>query len=331
MVQLFQRRRSGSFEALLAPHIEHLYRLAYRFTGNRPDAEDLVQDLLVKLYPRRAELTGIDYLQPWLVRALYNLFIDAVRRAGRNPLATASSDDTLPELEAVPERDPEDLLLQQQLQQALLEAQCRPAQPDRPARHRGLHPAGARTAPGHAHRHSQVAPAPGAGTAARAAGDGTLRRAPAFSELGQTRNRTAQSSPFRRDGTRPGVFPRSTSWTVTTRNRCSMSCSTAVSRCRRARHCSATWPSAPAAARARERARAVQRALRALPLEPPEPGFAARALRAARAAQPDGMRRPRYGFAAGFASALAASLVGLAGRGAAAAAGRGRPEYRGYA
>mgnify|MGYP003507901105 CR=1 FL=1 len=121
LVQLFQQRRSGSFEALLAPHIEHLYRLAYRFTGNRPDAEDLVQDLLVKLYPRRTELAGIEYLQPWLVRTLYNLFIDAVRRAGRNPLATASSDDTLPELEAVPERDPEDLLLQQQLQQALLE------------------------------------------------------------------------------------------------------------------------------------------------------------------------------------------------------------------
>lgn len=60
---------------------------------------------------------------------------------------------------------------------------------------------------------------------------------------------------------------------------------------------------------AHEQARAVQRALRALPVEPPEPGFAARALRAARTAQPDGMRRPRYGFAAGFASALAASLV----------------------
>lgn len=60
---------------------------------------------------------------------------------------------------------------------------------------------------------------------------------------------------------------------------------------------------------AQERARAVQRALRALPVEPPTSGFAARALRGARLAQPDGARRPRYGFAAGFASALAASLI----------------------
>jgi RNA polymerase sigma-70 factor (ECF subfamily) len=121
IVQLFQRQRSDSFEALLAPHIEHLYRLAWRFCGNRADAEDLVQDLLVKLYARRAELTGMDYLRPWLVRTLYNLFIDSVRRAGRNPLTGAGGEDALRDLEVVPERDAEDLLLQQRLQQALLE------------------------------------------------------------------------------------------------------------------------------------------------------------------------------------------------------------------
>ncbi len=60
---------------------------------------------------------------------------------------------------------------------------------------------------------------------------------------------------------------------------------------------------------AHERVQTLQRALRALPVEPLEPGFGARALRAARLAQPGGVRRQRYGFAAGFASALAASLA----------------------
>ena len=60
---------------------------------------------------------------------------------------------------------------------------------------------------------------------------------------------------------------------------------------------------------AHDRARVVQRALRSLPVEPPAPGFATRALRAARQAQAAGARRPRTGFAAGFATALAASLV----------------------
>lgn len=58
-----------------------------------------------------------------------------------------------------------------------------------------------------------------------------------------------------------------------------------------------------------DRARSVQRALRSLPVEPLAPGFATRALRVARQAQADGARRPRTGFAAGFATALAASLV----------------------
>lgn len=73
------------FEALIAPHIDPLYRAAFRFTGHQEDAEDLVQDLLVKLYPKSVELSNIDMLRPWLLRALYNLFIDGRRRHARSP------------------------------------------------------------------------------------------------------------------------------------------------------------------------------------------------------------------------------------------------------
>lgn len=72
-----------SFESLLRPHVDTLYRIAYRFTGAREDAEDLVQDLLVKLYPRRAELKDIARLRPWLVRVMYRQFIDDTRKRAR--------------------------------------------------------------------------------------------------------------------------------------------------------------------------------------------------------------------------------------------------------
>ena len=75
-----------AFEALLKPHLDRLYRLAYRLTRNAPDAEDLVQDVIVKLYLRRDELTSIRQLSPWLGRVLYNQFIDDKRRYGRQPL-----------------------------------------------------------------------------------------------------------------------------------------------------------------------------------------------------------------------------------------------------
>lgn len=63
-----------------------MYRLAYRLTGNTADSEDLVQDVLVKIYPRRKELAQMEKLRPWLARVLYRLFIDQQRRAARSPL-----------------------------------------------------------------------------------------------------------------------------------------------------------------------------------------------------------------------------------------------------
>ena len=69
-----------SFETIMRPHMDRVYRLAFRLTANQADAEDLVQDLLIKLYPRRDELSSIENLSPWLGRVLYNLFVDFVRR-----------------------------------------------------------------------------------------------------------------------------------------------------------------------------------------------------------------------------------------------------------
>ena len=82
------------FDTLLRPHLDRLYRLAYRLTGAVSDAEDLVQDLLVKLYQRRGELTSITDLAPWLSRVLYNQFVDSRRRSRRERLSLVANDAT---------------------------------------------------------------------------------------------------------------------------------------------------------------------------------------------------------------------------------------------
>lgn len=66
------------------PHLDHLYRLACRFVGSGDRAEDLIQDLLLRLYPRTSELAEVEQLRPWLVRVMYRLFIDQVRRDARS-------------------------------------------------------------------------------------------------------------------------------------------------------------------------------------------------------------------------------------------------------
>lgn len=60
-----------------------MYRFAFRLAGQQQDAEDLVQDVVIKLYPRLDELEAVEQLRPWLNRVLYRHFIDQVRRKGR--------------------------------------------------------------------------------------------------------------------------------------------------------------------------------------------------------------------------------------------------------
>lgn len=69
----------------MRPHLEWLYRLAYRYTGQTQEAEDLVQDLLVRLYRNPRHLAEVDAPRPWLIRALHNLFIDQWRHRRRTP------------------------------------------------------------------------------------------------------------------------------------------------------------------------------------------------------------------------------------------------------
>lgn len=113
------RRPKGDFDSLVAPYIEQLYRVAYRFTGNRHDAEDLVQELLVRLYPKRDELSGIDKLSPFLTRSLYNLFIDQVRRNSREPDSFIEATESAADPGGGPEVMAEGALLQRHLLTAL--------------------------------------------------------------------------------------------------------------------------------------------------------------------------------------------------------------------
>lgn len=80
------------FELLLRPHLKQMYRLGYRLTGNREDAEDLVQDVLLKLFPKLEEMKAIEKLSPWLSRVLYRQFVDKYRQQQRQALNLVDDD-----------------------------------------------------------------------------------------------------------------------------------------------------------------------------------------------------------------------------------------------
>ncbi|SFR83351.1 RNA polymerase sigma-70 factor, ECF subfamily [Marinobacter daqiaonensis] len=87
----FRRSPARRFEDAVRPHLVGMYRFAYRLTGQREDAEDLVQDVLTKLFPRAEELYEVDQPGAWLNRVLYRRFIDVTRKRGRQADRPASS------------------------------------------------------------------------------------------------------------------------------------------------------------------------------------------------------------------------------------------------
>jgi RNA polymerase sigma-70 factor (ECF subfamily) len=75
---------SHTFERLVRPHFDRLYRLAWRLTGSKAEAEDLFQELLIKAYGKVDDIVHIDRPGPWLARIMYNLFVDERRRFRRS-------------------------------------------------------------------------------------------------------------------------------------------------------------------------------------------------------------------------------------------------------
>jgi RNA polymerase sigma-70 factor (ECF subfamily) len=104
----FRQDAHSRFEQLVGPHLKNLYRLAFRLTGQRDDAEDLVQDMLLKLYPRLEEMQAVDNLAPWLSRVLYRLFVDQHRRQQRSPIDLMGDEEVVYEMHASTDARPDE-------------------------------------------------------------------------------------------------------------------------------------------------------------------------------------------------------------------------------
>jgi RNA polymerase sigma factor (sigma-70 family) len=98
---------SQRFTALIEPHLDAVFRAAYRLSRNRADADDLVQETCVRAYLKIGELREAQSVKAWLLRVMHNLFVDGVRRARLAPVsqrrAGASGDDSSESPEPNPE------------------------------------------------------------------------------------------------------------------------------------------------------------------------------------------------------------------------------------
>lgn len=82
---ILQKKRAPSldgFETDVLGHLDTLYAVACRLTKNPLEAEDLVQDSLLKAIRARAQYESGTNLKAWLLRILTNTFINRFRRGG---------------------------------------------------------------------------------------------------------------------------------------------------------------------------------------------------------------------------------------------------------
>lgn len=109
------------FSSLVEPHLDALFRAAYRLTRNRPDAEDLVQETCVRACAKVESLKEDGPVKSWLLRVMHNLFVDDARRSRVAPFARTSDEQLAAERFACPSLNPEESLARHQ-RMAQLEA-----------------------------------------------------------------------------------------------------------------------------------------------------------------------------------------------------------------
>ena len=91
-----------TFASLVEPHRRELHVHCYRMMGSFEEAEDLVQETLLRAWRSRESFEGGPLFRAWLYRIATNVCLDALRRRSRRP-STVSSFGEVPWLQPYPD------------------------------------------------------------------------------------------------------------------------------------------------------------------------------------------------------------------------------------
>jgi RNA polymerase sigma-70 factor (ECF subfamily) len=84
LLAAIRRGDAAAFDRVAREYAPRLFRLAYRLTGRREEAEDLVQETLLRTLPALERFEGRARLSTYLFRALGNLWKNRLRSRKRS-------------------------------------------------------------------------------------------------------------------------------------------------------------------------------------------------------------------------------------------------------
>ncbi len=128
LINLARKGNAGAFERLINTHYGTMYKMAFKWCGNREDAQDITQNACIKLARNLNSFRGDSAFTSWLYRLVINTAKDYMRSNNRHtsnatPLddQTKSSDqnpdqhlytkEVIAEIHKLPEAEKEALLL----------------------------------------------------------------------------------------------------------------------------------------------------------------------------------------------------------------------------
>lgn len=91
------------FRRDLLPHKDKLYRLALRITLQRPEAEDVVQETLIRAWERREELGNVESVEAYLLTVCRNLAIDRRDKKDNQNVSLGEEEMELPASDISPQ------------------------------------------------------------------------------------------------------------------------------------------------------------------------------------------------------------------------------------
>jgi RNA polymerase sigma-70 factor (ECF subfamily) len=102
-----RRREPEALKRFYDVAFPYVYNLAFRFTGHRPTAEDITQEVFIKVYEAADRLNPDRSAKPWVTTVAYNACRDQARRLRARPEDAVDATDIGDRRSAVsnPEQD----------------------------------------------------------------------------------------------------------------------------------------------------------------------------------------------------------------------------------
>ena len=126
LVEALRQQEAGATETLIARYGDRVYRLAMRITGNRPNAEEVVQDAFWTVVRRIETFRGDAAFSSWLYRITANCAYEKLRVRARHQESSIDDGSVMREGHAAQWQDwsarIEDPALQVELRHVLIAA-----------------------------------------------------------------------------------------------------------------------------------------------------------------------------------------------------------------